>query len=223
MANVETGEGRAIWLVPRMPFRTLLKTILIQMKTSKIHRQLRQQRGMTLIELLIGAGMLVAIMLAALPVIDGASTSQGRVETAAVSIADARVFSERVLRDLRPAYAFPPGPSYNSTSLSVYTFVRRTPPCGSDVLSPPDADPISCRVTYSCSGGSCTRQERELDGSGGGPPVTMIRGLSRDDIFSYFIPGDGPTFVSLDVELPNQANDDDAITLEDGTALRNVK
>lgn len=185
------------------------------MKTSeKIHGQLRQERGLTLIELLIGAAMLIAILIAALPVIDGAFTTEGGVEKAALSVGDARVFSERAGRDLRltdQVY------SASSTSLTVDTYVRRTA-CGSGVPSAETAPAIRCRVNYTCSGGSCTRQE------GGAAPVTLVTGLSDDNVFSYSPNDSDPSFVGIKVVLPNQSNiGGDAITLQDGTALRNVR
>jgi type II secretory pathway pseudopilin PulG len=200
---------------------------------AKIRRKLGQEPGLTLIELLVGAALTVAIALAALPVIDGANKTEGRIETAALSVGDARVFTERVGRDLRLTdyvdWATP-------TGLQVETYVRHTA-CGSDTPSAASAPPIRCSVTYSCSGsngaGTCTRQE------GLATPVTAVTGLNSSNVFSYPCPPNpvnantglcpinapsDPNFVRITVALANASNagDRDAITLQDGTALRNV-
>jgi type II secretory pathway pseudopilin PulG len=187
---------------------------------SRIHRRLPEERGWTLIELLVGIIVTLGVLLAAFPIIDGASNTEGRVQQAALSVGDARVFSDQILRDLRPAYFVEP--FYSSTRLAVDTYIRTTA-CGSGIPSPSDQAPIKCRVTYSCSVDSCTRQETNPDGSGGGPIDTAVSGLSNDQVFSYVAAGDTPEFVGITLVLPNQQNvGGDAITLEDGTALRNV-
>jgi len=51
----------------------------------------------------------------------------------------------------------------------------------------------------------------------------MVSGLLGDNVFSYVQPGDRVLFVGLKIVLPNQQDiGGDAITLEDGTALRNA-
>jgi type II secretory pathway pseudopilin PulG len=183
---------------------------------SQIEEHRHGERGWTLIELLIAVSMMLGLFFAALPIIDGAANTEGRIQTAAFSIGDARVFSDQVLRDLRPTTAVPGNPSTPAPALTVDTFVRHS--CGSGTPSAEDDPPTPCRVTYSCSGGTCTRQEQ------GGPVLTMITGLSDDVVFSpetntY----DQTVFVGITIELPSQDGpSEDAITLQDGTALRNV-
>jgi type II secretory pathway pseudopilin PulG len=207
MAKVKSCEGRVFGLAPRLPFS--------QMNTQeKIHEHQARQAGFTLVELLVGMILTLAVIMLALPVIDGAFRTEGRVETAALSIGDARVFSERVGRDLRLTdQVF----AASSNSLSVETYVRRTA-CGSGVASAETDPAIQCPVTYSCSGGTCTRQE------GTSAPETLVTGLSSDDVFSYSPDSSDPRFVGLQVVMPNQSDiGGDAITLQDGTALRNVR
>jgi type II secretory pathway pseudopilin PulG len=189
-------------------------------------RDIRDQRGWTLIELLVAMTMTIAILMAALPIVDGATRTQGRVQKASEAIGDARNFSELVLNDLRGAYDWnpPTSPNTNANSISVDTYVHTTA-CGSRVLASDSADAQKCRVTYVCSGGACTRQERNEDGSGTGAPVTMITGLSSNNVFDPVIGGDDIVhYVTFTLVLPNQSNvGDDAITLTDGVALRNVE
>jgi type II secretory pathway pseudopilin PulG len=189
---------------------------------SRIAECLLQERGWTLIELLIGSGMMLAIVFAAFPIIDGAANTEGRIQTAALSIGDARNFSDQILRDLRPATGVVGVPSSPGAALTVDTYVRHS--CGTATPSAEDDPPTECRVIYSCSGGTCTRQERDIPpGTTVGPPVTMITGLSNDDIFSPIRPNDVWDFVGITLVLPNQQGvGGDAITLQDGTALRNV-
>ncbi len=146
---------------------------------------MRSERGFTLIELLIGATMTVAIVLAALPIIDGAANTQGRVQAAGLGIGSARAFSELVLADVRSAYeTVPPvSPNTDQNSITVKTFVHNTS-CGSRALAAETAPMIQCRVSYVCSGGACTRQERNPNGSGSGTPVTMITGIGTNNVFS---------------------------------------
>jgi type II secretory pathway pseudopilin PulG len=202
------------------------------MSTPKIRSQLRHEGGFTLVEMLVGMLLTLGIFMLALPVIDGAFKSEGRVQTAALSIGDARVFSERVGRDLRLTnWVY----SASTTSLTVRTYVHRTAPCGSGIPSAETSPAIQCTVTYTCyppPDGSCTRRE------GTALPVTLVTGLSDDNVFSYPCPPNplsGSTcpvnppdphsviFVGINTVLPNQSDiGGDAITLQDGTALRNV-
>jgi type II secretory pathway pseudopilin PulG len=182
----------------------------------------RSERGFTLIELLIGMTMTLAIVIAALPIIDGAANSQGRAQTTGLAIGDARAFSELVLEDLRSAEEVTSSPTVTN-SITVITGVHNTA-CGSGTLAS-DNSVRECRVSYVCSAGACTRQERNKDGTGGGNPVTMITGLSNSSaVFFPQTSGDDQVrYVDIEIVLPNKSNQgDDAIRLDDGVALRNV-
>jgi Tfp pilus assembly protein FimT len=183
-------------------------------------RQWRRERGLTLVELLVSTMMLIALMVAALPVIDAAGCHEPMISKQAASIEKARSFAERVGRDLRSAYEVVGTPT--STSLTVKTYVRRTA-CGNDTVSAPDAAAIQCQVIWSCSSGSCTRQEKNSDGTGGGSAIALMSGLSDNNVFSYSPAPATATFVGLKVVMPNVANiGGDAVTLQDGIGLRNV-
>jgi type II secretory pathway pseudopilin PulG len=200
-----------------------------EMKTqTQILRNLPQQRGWTLIELLVGITVTLGVMLAAFPIIDGAASTEGRVQQSAQSVGDARVFSDQVLRDLRPTYQIG---GYSSTGFTVFTYVRHA--CGTATPSAENAPATACRVIYSCvqttpnttpATYECMRQESNLDGSGAGPSVTMVTGLSSGAVFSYpATTCDFVCYVGVKLVLPNdQSTGGDAITLHDGTALRNV-
>jgi type II secretory pathway pseudopilin PulG len=195
---------------------------------------LTRESGMTLIELLVGITVTLAVLFAAFPIIDGAANTEGRVQQAAQSVGDARAFSDQVLRDLRPADKLG---TRSSTAVTVDTYVRHA--CGTSTASAETAPPTHCRVTYSCSETTspvttpatynCARQESDVPlpdpgGPATGPAVTMVDGLSTDAVFSYPLTTcDNPCYVGITLELPNyQQTGGDAITLQDGTALRNV-
>src|SRR2546421_3854553 len=103
-----------------------------EMKTqAPTPRHITRECGFTLIELLIGITITLAVILVALPIIDGAANTEGRVQQAALSVGDARAFSEKVLRDLRSADSFTPT---SSSTITMHTYVRDNP-CGSGVVS----------------------------------------------------------------------------------------
>jgi type II secretory pathway pseudopilin PulG len=179
---------------------------------------LTEQGGWTLMEVLVGMAIMLVVVFAALPILEGATNTQGRIQTSANSIADARAFSDQVLADLRPADRVLFG---GSNQVQVQTYVRHNT-CGDPTPSPPDAVPIQCDVTYTCSGASpdvsCTRQEE------GGPIVTEITGLADDAVFSFRQPGDVPVYARISLDIPNPKDSaQNEITLRDGTALRNVQ
>jgi type II secretory pathway pseudopilin PulG len=182
----------------------------------RITHRLHGERGWTLIELLIGISMTLALIFAALPIIDGAAKTSGRTQDAATSIGTARAFSEEVLRDIRSAESA----SGSATTLNLSTWVRHSS-CGATTLLAPTAAAIKCNVTYTCSGGAgsatCTRTE------GSASAVTAIKGLASPSLFSYSQGTDqGWGYVGLSVKLPTKdPATGGAITLTDGSAVRN--
>lgn len=199
-----------------------------EMKTqAPTPRHLTHESGVTLIEMLVGIVVTLGVLMAAFPIIDGAASTEGRVQQSAQSVGDARVFSDQVLRDLRPTYQIG---ANSSTGFTVFTYVRHA--CGTGTPSAENAQATPCRVTYSCpettpntapATYNCMRQESNLDGSGAGPTVTMVSGLSKQDVFNYpATTCDFVCYVGIKLVLPNDQNTGDAITLHDGTALRNV-
>jgi type II secretory pathway pseudopilin PulG len=191
---------------------------------------LRCQRGFTLIEMVIGMVMAITLLLASFPIIDGASNTEGRIQRSALSIGDARNFSDTVLRDVRPTTRIV-SPIFASTTstLVVDTYVRRTD-CVSGVLSAPGADPTECRVTYTCAGPagnvSCTRRESNCRTPfAGGATVTEVTGLQSPNIFDVQRVAnlDVVDFVGLDLTIPDPKNPGtNLIRLQDGTAARNL-
>jgi hypothetical protein len=174
--------------------------------------------------------MMLILLLASFPLVEGASNTEGRIQTAALGIGDARNFTDMVLRDVRPATRIV-SPIFASTTatLVVDTYVRRTD-CVSGVLSAPGAAPKECRVTYTCSGAagnvSCTRRESDCKAPfAGGAAVTEVRGLESPNVFDVQRVAnlDVVDFVGVDMTFPDpKRSGANVIRLQDGTALRNL-
>jgi type II secretory pathway pseudopilin PulG len=186
--------------------------------------------GWTMVEMLVGMVMLLVLLLASFPLVEGASNTEGRIQTAATSIGNARNFTDTVLRDVRPATSVI-SPAFGGTTsrLIINTYVRRTD-CTSGVLSAPGADPVECRVIYDCSGPaanvSCTRQEANCKAPfAAAPAVTEVRGLQDPNVFDVQRRAnlDVPDFISVDLSIPDpKSNSTNLIRLQDGSALRNL-
>jgi type II secretory pathway component PulJ len=186
---------------------------------AKTSSRWRADSGWTLMELLVAAGMLLLILGAALPMIVASVQTEPKISRKADQIQKARVLVERMGRDLRPAYLVIAPAS--STSLVFETYLRRVA-CGGSIEPTQTAPPIKCRVVYSCSTGTCTRQEQNPGGGGGGIAVKMVDGLLDSNVFSYYPSASSPRFVEVKAVMPASAPGEDAVTLEDGFALRNL-
>jgi hypothetical protein len=85
-----------------------------------------------------------------------------------------------------------------------------------------------CRVFYSCTvaggKGSCTRTQCPpamlTVGTGCGTPTLAVSGLSTTQVFSFSPQTPGQAYVGVRLQFPAD-NGDDAITIQDGVALRN--
>ncbi len=170
-------------------------------------------RGFTLPELLVATVLGLLVIGAAVTAFTGAIQSQPRVNSQAAAIQRARTTMERITRELRQGSSVP---SASASQLSIITYVHSAT-CGGAASNAS----ISCRVSYSCSGGTCTRTEAKPDGTSPGPAVQVVTGLSTSNVFSYTPPSsNAPAYVGVTLALPAQGGTD-AITLSDGSALRN--
>jgi type II secretory pathway pseudopilin PulG len=173
--------------------------------------------GMTLPELLVASVLGLAIVGAAATVFTAAVSSQPKVSERNAEIQQARTMSETLTRELRQ------GSNVTSTatsSLAVLTYVPHAA-CGTATPGPA----ARCKIFYSCSAaGACTRTEcpptYTAIGAGCGTTRTVVTGLADNNVFTFSprVPGEG--YVTVRLALP-AANGDDAITLQDGVALRN--
>ena len=174
--------------------------------------------GVTLVELLVAIGMLVAIVGIAMPVMVQALRTEPQISSRAAQIGEARALTERVTRELRQTYAVD---AATTNSISFRTYVRRSA-CGSTGVPDPGTPAIQCQVTYTCTAGVCARTEADPGGAaGGGTTAVMVEGLSSSAVFTYLPNANDPEYVELRFVFPAEGNED-AITVEDGTDLRNV-
>jgi prepilin-type N-terminal cleavage/methylation domain-containing protein len=173
----------------------------------------REEGGFTLIELLIATALGLVVIGAALTVFLGGIRSEPRAASKAAALEEARVTMDRITRELRQGLEIPAGTTPSASKLSIVTYVKAAT-CGGSA----GGASIPCRVTYSCSGKTCTRIVSAPDGSAPGPSVTVVRGLTSPNVFTY-TPEVKPTYVGVSFSL---ATSGEPITLGDGAALRNV-
>jgi prepilin-type N-terminal cleavage/methylation domain-containing protein len=180
-------------------------------RTGRIGRWVRRADGFTLPELLIGMMIGLLVVGTGVMIFTTALRSQPRTSDRLAKIRDARAASERIVREIREGWDVTVA---TSSQFSFLTYVHSTS-CG----GPAGATAIPCRVTYSCSSGACTRTEAGPNGSAPGPSRIVVSGLSGSGVFSYSPSPGAPTWVGITLSFP--ADGDDAVTIEDGAALRN--
>lgn len=170
----------------------------------------REERGLTLIELLIAATLGLVVIGAAMTVFVGAIRSEPRTASKVTAIQQARVTVDRITRELRQGLDTP---TTSANQLAIITYVKAAT-CGGAAAS----SSIVCRVTYNCSAGICTRAVAQPDGSAPGPAVRVASGLSSSSVFSYQPSAVAPSYVGVGLSLETGGA---PVTLSDGVALRN--
>ena len=106
----------------------------------------------------------------------------------------------------------------SASGMRIQTFVD-----GADCGGTPGTT-VACWITYACGATSCTRT------ADGQAAQTVVRGITGPSVFCY-APWDGqaacpaptaadPAYVALRLVFP-KAGGSEAITLDDGTGLRN--
>ena len=173
--------------------------------------------GFTVPELLVATVIGLMVVGAAVTVFTSAVGSQPRVSDRNAAIQQARTMAETLTRELRQ------GSNATTTSggnLVILTYVPHAA-CGSTATGAA----TRCKVFYSCSSaGTCTRTECPPNftavGAGCGATRTVVTGLADDDVFTFSPRVPGEAYVGVRLAFP-ATNGDDAITMEDGVALRN--
>ena len=180
-------------------------------------RALRGQAGYSLVELLVASMMALMLIAVGSTVMIAVNRSQPGQSDRGTKILNARTTMERLTRELRQGATI-----YTATAnqLSFLTYVHSTCTGASSSVT------TQCKVTYTCTAGSCTRTVGVPPPSTtSGPARTVVSGLSSSNVFGY---GTGCSssgssssgYVCATLTFPSQ-NGDDAITLQDGAALVN--
>lgn len=170
----------------------------------------REQRGLTLIELLIAASVGLVVVGGALAMFVGAIRSEPRTASKVAAIQQARTTVERITRELRQGLETP---TATSSQLAIVTYVKAAT-CGGVAAS----TSIPCRVTYTCSAGKCTRVVAQPNGTAPGPAVQVASDLASNSVFSYLPSSTDPTYVGVSLAVTSNS---EPVTLSDGVALRN--
>jgi Tfp pilus assembly protein PilW len=184
----------------------------------RIRQRLSEERGHTLVELLVAASLMLLVLGTVGVVVMVVQRTQPQVSDHAAQIQRGQALMERLTRELRQTRGVVGTPT--ASAITFQTYVRRTA-CGG--ASPAETDTtaaIPCQVTYQCSASACFRTEVAPGGSGG-TPVELVRGLDSSAPFSYSPSAADPDYVGVQLVFPGREGDD-AVTLDDGVNLRNV-
>jgi prepilin-type N-terminal cleavage/methylation domain-containing protein len=176
----------------------------------------REERGFTLLELLIATTVGLVVVGGALTIFIGGIRSDPRTASQVTAIQQARVTVDRITRELRQGLEIPKSPTPSSTQLAIVTYVKAAT-CGGAAAS----TAIPCRVTYTCTAGTCTRVVAQPNGTTPGPTATVASDLTSANVFSYSPDTTDPTYVGVTFSFDSGSAE--PVTLGDGVALRNLE
>lgn len=174
------------------------------------------QRGVTLIELLVSSAMGVVVMGAIASLVISAVRDQPRITQQAQNVSTARWVLARMTRELRNGVAVKEA---SASRVSFETYVRNKT-CGSSATLAGAEPAIRCEVTYECTVTSCSRIESP-PGSSAGTPTQIFSGINSSQVFSYGPNASEPTYVKATLRLPNPSGTG-SLTVSDGASLRNA-
>jgi Tfp pilus assembly protein PilV len=199
------------------------------MKRLRRRVSLRDESGLTLIEMLVAALMSVIIVGAACAMLITAVKDQPGLSRKAQNVTTARYQLERVVREIRDAVKVERA---TTTEIQLLTRTQKTA-CGGTTKASPNVQRPQCRVTYRCSATSCTRTEATEGGVPVGTAVVALTGLQSSSVFC-FVPstdtdpskcgsprtGSGPpTYVGVGLQVKNPEGPG-FLTISDGATLR---
>jgi type II secretory pathway pseudopilin PulG len=168
--------------------------------------------GWTLIEMLVATVAGIALLSVATMTFTTGLKSQPRLTERANDVQQARTTVERITRELRQGWSVP---TASPAQLSILTYVQSAT-CGGATSNSSRA----CRVTYTCSSASCSRVEANPDGTSAGAAETVASRFTGPNVFTYSPSSADADYVGVRISYPAGPGED-AITLEDGVALRN--
>lgn len=179
--------------------------------------RLKDETGLTLVELLVASAMSVILVGAACSMLISAVREQPALSKKSQEISTARYVLERMTRELRNGIVVYPGAT--GSKVEFKTRVRRST-CGGSVQETPSVPSIECRVTYSCTTTACTRTETapEVPGSSG-TPIPVIGNLDSNKVFNYEPSVEEPSYVGITLHIENPEGEGE-LTVTDGAGLR---
>ena len=177
-----------------------------------LRRLVRSEDGVTLIELVVAASMLAAILAGASTLLVGMMQKQPGISDRSEQVATARVALERMVREIRVGYAVDSPVSPATNTVTFRTYVR------SSCAGVPSTTATLCRVTYTCtpSTGICTRSTAMPNGTSPTTPRPLIRGVTNTGVFAVT-----STFIGINFRMPSE-DGNGALTVSDGARLRNA-
>lgn len=194
--------------------------------------RLREEDGLTLIELLVASAMSVILLGAIGSMVVSTMRAQPGISERGHDVSTTRAVMERMTREIRNGIrvdrAYP-------TSVSFLTYVRRSS-CGGSVPASASTPAIKCEVTYQCTTTACTRIEA-AEGKYTGTARTILTGINSSSVFCY-VPSTEPdpltcgpnpspekpsttTYVGVRLRMPNPSGTG-ALNASDGASLRNA-
>jgi Tfp pilus assembly protein PilW len=179
---------------------------------------LGSEGGFTLVELLVVCSVGLIVMFAAMKMFTAAAGSQPGSSSRASAVQQARSSMYNLTRELRNGYGVV---TAAPAKLVLLTYLQRST-CGGALVT---TSTIQCRVTYKCisaSGGtySCYRAETAPAVAATVNGKQIAAGLSSPNVFTYAPTPQASDYVAMTLAFPAQEGDD-AITLNDGSTLRN--
>lgn len=191
----------------------------------------RDERGLTLIELLVASAMSAILLAAVGAMVISAMRAQPELSERNQDVSSARFALERMTREIRNGVGGILEASPSKVSFS--TYVRRAS-CGGGVPTSATTPAIKCQVTYQCTTTSCSRIEAVV-GSMTGTARTILSGLSSSQVFCY-VPSlatdpltcgtakskAGTTYIGIRLQMPNPDETATALAVSDGASLRNA-
>jgi hypothetical protein len=185
-------------------------------------RRARAEEGVTLIELLVAAGMGVVVMSAVAMLVISAVRGQPEISKQAQNITTARWVLDRLTHEIRTGISVTKA---KPEEVSFQVYVRRST-CGGTATLPATTPAIKCQVTYACTTTSCSRTE-SAPGTYSGTPKQIFSGIDSNQVFTY-VPAvteeaDAPevTYVKATLRLPDPSGTG-ALTVSSGASLRNA-
>jgi Tfp pilus assembly protein PilV len=189
---------------------------------------LEDESGLTLIEMLVAALMSVIIVAAACAMLISAVKDQPGLSRKAENVTTARYQLERVVREIRTAVKVEKA---TASEVELLTKTQRTT-CGAATKASPSVQRVQCRVTYRCSGTTCTRTEATEGGVKVGATMVALTGIESPSVFC-FVPsaesdpskcgsprsGTVPTYVGMNLQVKNPEGAG-LLTISDGATLR---